>query len=63
MSEPIDIAGQASKAAKVVSDGQVLERRSVDELIKAEKFRQQQEAVAGDGFGPLFQTFQPPGTV
>lgn len=61
----IDIDAEAAKLKRHSLQGEEAERRSVSELIKAEKWRQQQAAEADTtaSFGPLFSGFKPPGAV
>lgn len=58
-----DVSTAAGKAKKVVSDGQVIERHDLGDLIEADDRVSSTDAVKKKGRGIVLSKTKPPGTV
>lgn len=59
----VDIDAAAAKAKKVVSDGQVVERHGLKDLMDADDRVSSTDAVTKKGRGLIFTRTKPPGTI
>lgn len=56
-----EVQATALKSSKIVVDGQEIQRRSVDEVIKADAYVKGQSAASNGRFGLRFSRIIPPG--
>ncbi len=58
-----DVDTAAGKAKKIVSDGQVVERHDLKDLMDADDRTSSTDAVKAKGRGLIFTKTKPPGTI